>query len=96
MTRAAWAIYLGTRIGRRYDGTISSVAPHGYYVRLDDNGIEGLVPLSRLDYYVDHDEDRMELFSRDEKWTARPGDRARVRVVSTDVPRRRIDFEPCD
>jgi ribonuclease R len=96
VTRAAWAIYLGTRIGRRYDGTISSVAPHGYYVRLDDNGIEGLVPLSRLDYYVDHDDDRMELLSRDGKWTARPGDRARVRVVSTDVTRRRIDFEPCD
>jgi ribonuclease R len=42
------AAYLSERVGSEFDGTISGVARFGLFVKLDDTGADGLVPISAL------------------------------------------------
>lgn len=51
------ASYLETRTGVEFNGRISGVTKFGLFVRLDENGADGLVPIRSLpdDYYI-HDE----------------------------------------
>ena len=51
------ASYLETRMGYEFNGRISGVTNFGLFVRLDENGADGLVPIRSLpdDYYI-HDE----------------------------------------
>lgn len=50
------AAYLSARVGRDFTGRISGVARFGVFVKLDDTGADGLVPISRLGTeYFHHD-----------------------------------------
>ena len=53
------AAYLADRIGAEFRGRITGVTRAGLFVRLDETGADGLVPISTLgsDYFL-HDPDR--------------------------------------
>jgi ribonuclease R len=59
------AAYLADRVGDCFSGRISGVAKFGLFVRLDDSGADGLIPIATLpsDYY-DHDEKSHALVGR--------------------------------
>lgn len=86
--------FMRHRIGDRFEGTISSVAPFGVFVELDELYIEGLVHVSSLrnDYYA-FDPARQSLVGNRSGFTYTPGDRVRVRVVRVDLDERKIDLE---
>lgn len=46
--------FLADRVGERFDGRITGVQPFGLFVRLEDEHVDGLVPIRTLvdDYYV--------------------------------------------
>ncbi len=46
--------YLADRVGERFDGRITGVLPFGLFVRLEEEHVDGLVPIRTLvdDYYV--------------------------------------------
>lgn len=44
------------RIGETFEGSISGVDTHGFWVRFDDPFVEALVPVERLDDYYELDE----------------------------------------
>jgi ribonuclease R len=51
------ASYLETRGGQEFTGRISGVTSFGLFVRLDENGADGLVPIKSLgDDYYEHNE----------------------------------------
>jgi ribonuclease R len=56
------AAYLADREGGEFDGRIAGVARFGVFIRLDETGADGFVPMSHLsgDYYV-HDAERNQL-----------------------------------
>nr|WP_295835735.1 ribonuclease R [uncultured Azospirillum sp.] len=51
------AAFLADRVGERFSGRISGVSRFGLFVRLDESGADGLIPVSSLpDDRYDHDE----------------------------------------
>jgi len=59
------ALYLAQSVGKTESGRISGVTRFGLFVRLDDSGADGLVPVSSLpDDYYDHDETQHALVGR--------------------------------
>lgn len=59
------AAFLKGRIGAIFSGVVSGVAGAGLFVRLDESGADGLVPISALpDDYYDVDETRHALVGR--------------------------------
>ena len=79
------ASYLETRIMAEFTGRISGVTKFGLFVRLDENGADGLVPIRSLpdDYYV-HNEDAHALIGRKTKRIFRLCAPVRVRVREAD------------
>lgn len=85
--------FLSERIGQEYEGVISGVTEHGFYVQLRDIYCEGMVRMSELkdDYYV-YTPQRHALVARGRGRQYQLGQDVRVRVLSTDTKRRHIDL----
>jgi ribonuclease R len=76
------ASFLAERVGATFSGRISGVAKFGLFVRLDETGADGIVPISSLpdDYYV-HEEAKHRLIGRDKGRVFRLADRVTVRLL---------------
>jgi ribonuclease R len=87
--------YMSSRIGNEYDGYISGVSDKGLFVSLKTVFCEGLLRISDLDddYYV-YDPQRHMLYGRSRGRTFRLGDDITVKVFSTNIEQRNIDFVP--
>jgi ribonuclease R len=86
------AEYMSDFIGYAFEGIISSVTSHGFYVMLPDT-VEGMVSLSELsdDYYT-YDEDRMALIGEHRHAVYQIGMKVEVRVLAANKDARTIDF----
>ena len=81
------------RLGEIYEGVISGVNEWGFYVELDENKCEGLVPVRDLaDDYYDFDEKNFCLIGRKyhNKYTL--GDIVKVQVARADLEKKQLDF----
>jgi ribonuclease R len=76
------ASFLAERVGATFSGRISGVAKFGLFVRLDETGADGIVPISSLpdDYYV-HEEAKHRLIGRNKGRVFRLADRVTVRLL---------------
>ena len=79
------AAYLADQAGNEFDGHITGVSRFGLFVALGSNGIDGLVPIRRLDDYYVHDEDQHALVGRNSGHVYRLGDSIRVRLDEVNV-----------
>src|SRR5262249_4753642 len=79
------ATLLARSVGSLFTAEISGVASFGLFVRLRDNGADGLVPISTLpgDYYV-RDERAQRLVGRSTGRVYRLGEEVAVRLVEAD------------
>ncbi|CAK0745994.1 Ribonuclease R [Azospirillaceae bacterium] len=79
------AAYLADRVGAVFQGRVSGVTRFGLFVRLDDVGADGLLPVRALpnDYY-EHDEKRHSLIGKKYGGAYRLGMLLRVRLVEAD------------
>jgi len=76
------AAYLADRIGGEFEGTIAGIARFGLFVKLDDTGADGLVPISALGReYFRHDPDSQTLTGEKTGRVIGLGQRATVRLV---------------
>ena len=75
------AAFMADRVGATFGGRISGVARFGLFVSLDENGADGIVPVSTLgtDYYV-HDERNHALVGERSGRTYRLGDNIVVQL----------------
>ncbi|WLS92506.1 S1 RNA-binding domain-containing protein [Gilliamella apicola] len=80
-------------VGEVFNGTISSVVNFGFFVRLDDLFIDGLVHVSSLenDYY-NFDGSRNRLIGENTRFVYRLGDKVQVKVDNVNPEERKIDF----
>ena len=72
------AAYLSERIGNTFEGRISGIARFGVFIKLDENGADGLVPMRALgDEYFHYDAQTQSLMGADSgreiDWHARAG-----------------------
>ena len=85
--------YMQDHVGEVFNGTISSVVNFGFFVRLDDLFIDGLVHVSSLenDYYI-YDASRNRLIGENTRFSYRLGDKVQVKVDNVNPEERKIDF----
>jgi len=76
--------FMAQRVGEEYDGTITGVDRHGFYVTLDPFFVEGLVHVATLKGYAVLDERSHALVIRGTRERFRLGDRVHVLVDAVD------------
>ena len=87
------AEYMEDKIGKEYEGIVSSVTQFGMFVELE-NTIEGLIRFENLgDEYFIYDEERKRLIGEKTNKTYKIGDKVKIRVISANKLLRQIDFE---
>ncbi|MDP6705048.1 MAG: ribonuclease R [Alphaproteobacteria bacterium] len=78
--------YLANHVEAEFEGVIAGVTRAGLFVRLDETGADGLVPISSLGReYFHHDEAAHSLVGADTGQRHRLGDRVRVKLVEADT-----------
>ncbi len=77
--------FLSQRVGADFAGVVSGVARFGIFVKLDETGADGLIPVSRLGReYFTFNEDNRTLTGEHSKRVLRSGLRAKVRLTEAD------------
>ena len=85
--------YMQDHVGEEFDGVISSVTGFGFFVRLNNLFIDGLVHISGLanDYYL-FDMPKQRLIGENSGMIFRLGDAVKVRVEAVSLEQKQIDF----
>lgn len=85
--------FMAKHVGEEYDGVVSGVTPHGFFVRLLKLGAEGMVRVSTIDddYYI-YDEKHYQISGRRKHRTFRLGDTIRVGVLKVDTVKTEVDL----
>ena len=85
--------FMQDQVGNTFSGVIASVTGFGFFVRLSDLFIDGLVHVSSLDNdYYRFDQIGQRLIGESGGQTYRLGDRVQVRVEAVNMDERKIDF----
>lgn len=75
------AAFMESKVGLSFEGRISGVTRFGLFVRLDETGADGLVPIRTLPGgYFNHDEDRHRLIDHDTGLSFSLGETVTVRL----------------
>lgn len=90
------AEYMSGKIGQTFDAHVVGVMKYGLFVQTDKELAEGLIPISTLDGYYVVEKDRYILKEKGGKKSFRLGDRIKVKVAGTDVPKHQINFTTVD
>lgn len=89
--------YMQDHVGAEFDGVISTVTNFGFFVRLSDLMIDGLVHISSLSSeYYHFDAQRHLLIGEHSRRVFRIGDNLKVKVKSVNLDERKIDFDIVD
>ncbi len=76
------ASYLSERVGNEFTGRIAGIAKFGVFVKLDETGADGLVPIRELgNEYFHHDRDANTLMGSDTGLIIGMGQRVTVRLT---------------
>ncbi len=76
------AAYLSERVGNEFSGRISGIARFGAFVKLDETGADGLIPIRSLGReYFHFDRDAGTLMGSDTGFTIGIGQRVKVRLA---------------
>lgn len=85
--------YLQDHLGESYTGIISGVTEWGFFVELDDNKCEGLVPVRSIaDDYYDFDDKNYCLIGRRSGIRFTLGDKVTVSIARADLDKKQLDF----
>lgn len=89
--------YMLDKVGEKFEGTVSGVAPFGIFVELDGAYVEGLVHVSGLGRdYFHYDPVHLTLSGERSGEVFRTGRRVSVLVARVDLDDRKVDFELAD
>ncbi len=85
--------YMARHLGDEFNGVIAGVTAYGFFVRLDNMGVEGMVKVSSIDddYYY-YDEENYRMIGRRNQRSFRLGDSIRVGVMKVDTLRSELDL----
>ncbi len=86
--------FMQDKVGQEFDGHVSGVTEWGLYVEIEPTKIEGMVPYRTIksDFYI-FDEERYRAVGRRSHRSIRLGDALRIRVKSTSLEQKLLDYE---
>ncbi len=88
------AAFLSDRLGAEFTGKVSGIAKFGIFVKLDETGADGLVPISTLgNEYFDYDRETNTLMGSTTGRIISLGQRARVKLIEAAPVTGGIAFE---
>jgi ribonuclease R len=93
-TKYFQTLFVSEHVGETFVGTISGIADHGIFVRMDENHCEGMVPMMDIPgdrFYFDQDKFRI-IGARTHK-EYNFGDKVRVSIKQVNPRKRQIDLE---
>ncbi|ASZ08966.1 ribonuclease R [Mesoplasma chauliocola] len=90
VVKACTVEFMSDKIGNIYEGTISVALKFGIFVQLN-NMVEGLVHISNLEPNIVYDETNKILIKHDNTFY-RMGQKVKIKVISADIRKRKIDF----
>ena len=93
-TKYFQTLYLHEHVGEEFEGTISGIAEHGMFVRMDGNHCEGMVPMNQIPgdrYYFDAEKYR--IIGAKNKKEFNFGDKVKVRIFEVNPRKRQVDLE---
>ncbi len=83
--------YMEKHVGDTFEGVISGVIDHGFFVELVQNGCEGFVRASSLNGFYQIDNKKIALVNNDNKFTL--GQSVDVKVIRSDSNKRLLDLD---
>lgn len=85
--------FMARHVGDQFKGVISGTTSYGFFVRLDNMGVEGFVRLSSIDDdYYHYDEQQYRIIGRHTGRSFRMGDPVKVAVATVNQERKEIDL----
>jgi len=91
--RTKQVIFMARHVGDEFQGVISGTMPKGFFVRLNNMGVEGMVRLSSIDDdYYHYDEKQYRIIGRRTGRTFRMGDAVKVGVANVNLEQKEINF----
>jgi ribonuclease R len=85
--------YMSERIGQIFDGTVTGISQNGLFVEEKETKCEGMIRLRDMgNDFFDYNEKAFAIIGRKTKKEFRIGDKVRFKVMSTDLPKRLIDY----
>ena len=93
-TKYFQTLFVSEHVGETFAGTISGIADHGIFVRMDENHCEGMVPMMDIPgdrFYFDQDKFRI-IGARTHK-EYNFGDKVSVSIKQVNPKKRQIDLE---
>jgi ribonuclease R len=85
--------FMHDKVGEEYDGFITGVIVHGFFVELVEMFVEGMVHVSTLPHdYYNYVVKQHSLVGERSRQVFRIGDRVKVRVVNVSLEKKQIDF----
>jgi ribonuclease R len=90
--------YMQSFVGDEFEAVVSGVAAFGFWAETVEHKCEGMVSLTDLNQFDDFEfvESEYALLGRNTGKRFAMGDKVKVRVVSTNLARRQIDYELTD
>ena len=93
-TKYFHTLFVQEFIGEEFEGTISGIADHGMYVRMDENHCEGMVPMNAIPGDRFHfDQDTFRIVGSRTKKEYNFGDRVKVKIYEVSPRKRQVDLE---
>lgn len=86
--------FMQDKVGQEFDGHVSGITEWGMYVEIDPTKIEGMVALRDIKSdYFEFDEEHYRLVGKRTKKMYRLGDPVRIKVKSTNLEQKLLDYE---
>lgn len=85
--------FMADKIGRVYDGVVSGITEWGIYVEINENKVEGMIPIRELDDdFYELDEKNYRLVGRRTRREYRLGQSLSIEVVRANLEKKQLDF----
>jgi ribonuclease R len=93
-TKFFQVLFVQDKIGQEFVGTVSGIAEHGVYVKMDENYCEGMVQMSEIpgDHFY-FDADKFHIIGKRTNKTYNIGDKVKVKIYEVHPRKRQIDLE---
>jgi ribonuclease R len=87
-------LFMQDKLGMVFQGTVSGLAEFGMFVKINENGCEGMIPLMDIpgDKFV-FDQEKYRIIGSKTKKEYNFGDQVEVRVMAIDLRKRQINLE---
>lgn len=87
-------LFMKDKLGMVFEGTVSGLAEFGMFVRINENGCEGMIPLQDISGdRFSFDQDKYRIIGAKTKEEFNFGDAVEVQVMSVDLRKRQINLE---